>query len=124
MLPKKWRLVKDQDIKKTYFTKFQAKSKFSQIYYRKTNNLNFQLLVVVSKKIYKKANKRNRIRRKIESIFESLKFENRLPPRSACIIQVKNKDILFHNQEEIKQDIIPEVSGLYTKSNTYKKINK
>ncbi len=119
MLPKKWRLVKDQEIKKTYFTKFQAKSKFSQIYFRKTTNLNFQLLVVVSKKIYKKANKRNRIRRKIESIFEDLKFQNRLPPRSACIVQVKNKEILFQSQEEIKEDVIPEISKLYSKSNTY-----
>jgi ribonuclease P protein component len=120
VLPKQWRLIKDQEIKQTYFTKFRAKSDFTQLYLRKTVHPNFQLLVVVSKKIYKKANKRNRIRRKIESVFENLKFQNRLPPHSACIVQVKDKQILFQSPEQIKQDILPDISKLYHKSITNK----
>ncbi len=115
MLPKLWRLIKEKDIKDTYYSKLRSNSKYSQIYLKKSKLTNFELLVVVSKKIYKKANKRNRIKRKIYAIFEELKTQDRLPSSVACIIQVKNKNILFQQKEEIKTDILPNVSILYKK---------
>jgi ribonuclease P protein component len=116
VLEKKWRIVKEQDIKKTYFSRFKSSTLYSQIYLRKTNIQNFQLLVVVSKKVFKKANKRNRVRRKIEAVFEDLKHKNRLPSGTSCIVQVKNKEVLLQDKNQIEQDILPKISDLFKKT--------
>lgn len=118
MLPKKSRLVKDYEIKKAYFSKYRIKTDLFQIYIRKTENPDFQLLVVISKKVLKKATKRNRLRRKIQAIFEFLKFSKRLPTKISCIIQVKSEASLKLKPEDLKQAILPEITTLYQKTLT------
>ncbi|MEM1311929.1 MAG: ribonuclease P protein component [Patescibacteria group bacterium] len=120
MLQKGWRLVKDKEIKKAYSTRLRARTDFTNLYLSKTLKPNFQLLVVVSKKIYKKANKRNRIKRKIESVFEKLKFEGRLPAGIACIVQVRDKQILLQSPIQINKSIMPSISKLYNKAQSKK----
>lgn len=118
MLPKSSRLVKDYEIKKAYFSKFRTKTELFQFYIRKTEKPEFQLLVVISKKVLKKANRRNRLRRKIQAIFEVLKSSNRLPLGIGCIIQVKSELGLKLKSEDLKQAILPKVTELYQKTLT------
>lgn len=115
MLPKSWRLVHQVEIKQAYFTKFRSTTKHTQIYLKATEINNFQVLVIISKKIFKKANLRNRLRRRIIAIFEKLKTESRLPTNISCIIQVKNKNLLYQTSENIKIEILNSVSDLFQK---------
>jgi ribonuclease P protein component len=115
VLPKQYRLSSDSEIKKAYKTRFQAKTNFAKLYLSKTERQEFKLLVIISKKIYKKANKRNRCKRKIYAIFESLHYTHRLPPATSCIIQITNKEILNSTLEQIREDILPQISQLYKK---------
>lgn len=124
MLPKNWRIVKDKEIKQVYFSKYKIKTQYALINLKHTTTPNFQLLVVVSKKIYKKANKRNRIKRKIHAIFSDLKNNSRLPTNLACIIQIKNKDIIFQVEDNIRKDILPAISSTYQKIVNFNKKNK
>ncbi len=119
MLPKDYRLRTDEDIKQAYKTSTKINTKHSLIYLRKTKTSFFQLLIIVSKKIFKKANKRNRIKRKIIAIFEKLKFSNRLPPYLSCIIQVKNKNIILQTQIDIENELIPKIKDEYFKLNKF-----
>lgn len=114
MLAKKNRLVREKEIKKVFKTRFRDQTKFSQILLAH-NDSDFKLLIVVSKKIFKKAYKRFRIRRKISAIFEELKFKNQLPFGVTCVVRVTNKDILYMKKDEIFEDIIPKVIDLYKK---------
>ena len=123
MLPKTRRLVRYKEIQKTYHTKFKKKTTFCRIFLRKTDS-QFKLLVVVSSKINKKANKRNRIKRKINSIFEKMYQEKKLPHNVNCIIQVTNKEILFQKHQEIKDDLIKNLQDLYFKSFTQSNFSK
>jgi ribonuclease P protein component len=123
VLPKKSRLVRHKEIQKTYHTKFKKNTNFSRIFLRKTDSP-FKLLIVVSSKINKKANKRNRIKRKINAIFEKMNRERKLPSNVNCIIQVTSKEILFLNQEKIKKDIIENLQDLYFKSFTQSNFSK
>ena len=115
MLPKSNRLSKDLDIKRAYRTRFCSQDKFVKIYLKKNTNLSFQLLVVVGKKVFKKANKRNRIKRKIYGIFDQLMKFNRLPNTISCIIQVNNKDILLQTEPDLKIHLTNSLSSLYLK---------
>lgn len=81
------------------------------------NNLNkFMLLVIVGKKIYKKANKRNLIRRRVHSIFEGLKAKNQLPLSINLIIQIKSKEVINLDYNDLKNNILTKTSKLYQKS--------
>jgi ribonuclease P protein component len=89
----------------------------------RSNQPEFQLLIVVSKKIFKKANKRNRLRRKISAVFEDLLAKNRLPPYTTCVVQVIKKDLLLAKPDEIQTEIIPEISKLYLQMTQAKQKN-
>ena len=75
----------------------------------------FRVVCIVSKKIHKKANQRNKIRRRLLAIFADLKTKKRLPPNIDCVIIVRNKDILTATFVEYQANIIPAVSDLYQK---------
>lgn len=81
----------------------------------KNNNQTFSLLVVVSKKISKKAHDRIRLKRKIHSLFEELSATHSLPPSVSCAIQVTSKNLLFKPKSTLKEEIIPKIGLLYTK---------
>jgi ribonuclease P protein component len=115
VLPKSFRISKEKDIQRAYRTKFQTRTDFLKIYLSQTSGDNFKSLVVVSKKIYKKANKRNRIRRRIYGLFDELKHSGRLPPRIATILLIQNKDIISLSSEEMKTQILNPLSSLYAK---------
>ena len=107
MLPKKNRLVKEKEIKMAFRTRFRKSSRYVNLLMSKNETEEFQLLVVVSKKIFKKANKRFRIKRRLAGIFNELKFDGKLPSGISCIVQVKNKEILFQDESVLKDDILP-----------------
>ena len=109
MLPKSYRIVKQKDVDEAFKTKIRYNTKFLFISFKKTQISNFQVLIIVSKKIHKKANRRNKIRHRLSAILEDLKYKERLPSNIACIVQVKNKEILTVGFDVIKEDFI---SGL------------
>jgi ribonuclease P protein component len=84
--------------------------------------MKFKLLVVVGKKLYKKANKRNRIRRKVVALFETLYSESRLPPYINCIIMVQHKDILYQTKKDLEMEILPKIKQLYLQMNSKPKV--
>lgn len=115
MLPKQNRLSKDLEIKKAYRTRFCSQSKYFKIYLKKTENPNFQLLVVVSKKIFKKANKRNRVKRKIYAIFDRMLAGHHLPGNTSCIVQVIDQQAIQQRQDQLKTELTNILSSLYLK---------
>lgn len=103
-LPKQNRLVHKKDIQNVLRGKYLDTLEFR--FRAKPNTLNkFRLLVTVSKKVSKKANQRNRIRRKINHYFETWFKQKTLPNNLDMMIVVK-KNILqtldnFSGLEEI-----------------------
>jgi ribonuclease P protein component len=108
MLPKSNRLVADKEIKLVYFSKFRHKSKYWTIITRK-NKLQpkFKFLVVISKKIAKRANLRNQIRRRILAIIKDFN----IPSYCSIILQIHNPAIIklkFEElQDQLQQTLVP-----------------
>lgn len=81
----------------------------------------FRVLCIVSKKIHKKANQRNKIRRRFIAIFQDLDFQNRLPPNLDLTIIIRTKEILTAKFEDY-QKIVPKVAQFYKKLKFQNKI--
>lgn len=115
MLPKKLRITKERDILVAFRTKYRYFGNVVKIYMSHNTEQQFKLLVVVSKKISKRAHDRNRIKHKIHAIFELLYRDGRLPPSVSCVIQVSDKRIITMTSSEIRELLIPQISKLYGK---------
>jgi ribonuclease P protein component len=115
VLPKNFRLKEQDEIKTVLRSKTSAKTQHLLIKLLKSDLPNFRITIIISKKIFKRANKRNRIRRKVIALFQELKYNDRLPPFTSCIIQIQNKNVITKSITELKSEIIPEMSTLYTK---------
>lgn len=108
MLPKSNRLVADKEIKLVYFSKFRNKSKYWTIITRKDKlQLKFKFLVVISKKIAKRSNVRNQIRRRITTIVKNFNISSHY----SIILQVQNSTIIklkFEElQDQLQQTLVP-----------------
>jgi ribonuclease P protein component len=112
-LAKQCRIVHDKDIKQTYLTRYKSRNSLFQTYLRVSDEQQFKLLVVVSKKVHKKANLRNRVRRRISAIFEKLNNSNRLPKNVSAIIQIKSPLLLLLSHDLLHEQVTSEVSKLY-----------
>ena len=84
-------------------------------------NNKFRVICIVSKKIHKKANQRNKIRRRFLAIFKELDSQNRLPPGLDLAIIIRTKDILTAKFSDF-QKIVPSVSQFYQKLRFQNKI--
>jgi ribonuclease P protein component len=113
MLPKHMRLVHKREISQALRAKFKQTTSFCKITLSKIPDDTFKLLVIISKKVSKRAVQRNRMRRRIAAIFQSLKQKQRLPAYLACVIQVTHKDLLHQPQGELDLTITKEVSILF-----------
>lgn len=71
----------------------------------KSENDGFQLVIIISKKIHKKATQRRLIKRRISFIFEDLRANNRLPKNVQMCILVKDKAILETSFSELSEKI-------------------
>jgi len=114
MLPRKNRIVREKDVQNAVKTKFRKTGKFVNVLLSPSVG-EFKLLVSVSKKIYKRAYLRFRIRRKINAVFEEMKSQNQLPNGFSCFIQVSKKDALFWKKDEIKDELSNILIELYLK---------
>jgi ribonuclease P protein component len=95
MLAKQNRIVHNKDIKSTINSKFRFKTKYFTVISRKNiEQKQFKLLVIISKKISKRANIRNKIRRRIQAIFEKYKFLNTLNIKFSVAIQITSPEII------------------------------
>jgi ribonuclease P protein component len=115
VLPTDFRLKNQEDIRSVLRSKISAKTAHTLIKIQKSDLPTFRIVIIISKKIFKRANKRNRIRRKVIALFEQLKYNDRLPPFTSCVIQIQNKNIITKTIDELQSEIIPEMSTLYTK---------
>ncbi len=113
MLPKTNRIIQEKEIKSVYRTKFRDKNSLFQTYLSPSASHDFKLLVVISKKVLRRANKRNRLRRKVHSIFSKLNFQDRLPNNLSCILQVKSPKLLQLGLTEIENEVLPSVRKLF-----------
>ncbi len=95
MLPKQHRLVKQSDISKTlksrYRTFFGGISLIVRDHKITAYRPGFRNLIVISKKIHKRAVIRNSLRRQFNAIFEELHHKKLLPDNLDCIIILKDK---------------------------------
>jgi ribonuclease P protein component len=93
MLPKKNRLVNQKDI--SFVLKSRDRAFFGgvQVVFGKNRAGGFRNLIVISKKIHKRAVVRNYIRRQFNAIFEDLKFKNFLTEGVDCLILTKEKTL-------------------------------
>ena len=95
MLPKQHRLVKQSDISKTlksrYRTFFDGISLIVRDHKVTSYRPGFRNLIVISKKIHKRAIIRNSVRRQFNAVFEELHHKKTLPDNLDCIIVLKDK---------------------------------
>jgi len=115
-LPKSNRIVKNIDIQSILHKSFTADSNYFKIKAKINHVGKFRLLVVVSKKIAKKANKRNFLKRRIVYLFEKLKHSNKLPDNLDLMIIIKNKEVLDLQFAKIVDDILPLYKYVLTKA--------
>ena len=95
MLPKQHRLVKLSDISKTlksrHRTFFDGINLIVRDHKVTSYRPGFRNLIVISKKIHKRAVIRNSLRRQFNAIFEELHHQKLLPDNLDCIIILKDK---------------------------------
>ncbi len=111
MLPKINRIVADKDIKSTYQSKFKVRSNlYSLITRRNKFQTNFKILIVVSKKISKKAHDRNKIKHRISAIIGELILES--PPNNefSIIVVAQSKEIVTTRYFDLKVKLIDSLS--------------
>jgi ribonuclease P protein component len=106
MLPKKNRLVNQKNI--NYVLKSRDRAFFGgiQVIFAKNNDNVFRNLIVISKKINKKAVIRNYIRRQFNAIFEELKFKGLLNNGIDCLILTKEKTLKDERITEVYKDFL------------------
>jgi ribonuclease P protein component len=106
MLPKINRIVTDKDIKATYNSKFKVRSDLFSLITRRNNfQTNFKVLIIVSKKISKKAHDRNKIKHRISAIIQELILESRPNKEFSIIVLAQSKDILTTRYSDLKVKI-------------------
>jgi ribonuclease P protein component len=115
-LSKNNRIVTDREIKAAYMGRFKSRSNLFQTYLSSTNSDKFQLLVVISKKVFKRANMRNRLRRRTTGIFADLQHTNQLPKNIAVIINIKHQNMMKLSPIEMKNLLVEELMKLYVLS--------
>jgi ribonuclease P protein component len=107
------RICNQYDIRTAMKSKITTKTSHFVIKFSHSPLPTFSLVVIISKKVYKRANKRNRVRRKIHAVFEYLHSQNRLPPSIQCVIIVQNKDILFESGKTLENNLTKTLGELY-----------
>lgn len=115
MLPKKLRITRSADIKRAFRTRYRYFGDVFRVYISQSREPNFKLLVVVSKKVHKRAHERNRIKRKVHQIFADLHRQGKLPPMTSVVVQATSKNIIERSQSQLRDELIPQVSKIYKK---------
>ncbi|MBC7471676.1 MAG: ribonuclease P protein component [candidate division SR1 bacterium] len=124
MLPKDFRLKNQEDIRSVLRSKVSAKTEHTLIKIQISDLPIFRIAIIISKKIFKRANKRNRIRRKVMALFEQLKYNDRLPPYISCVIQIQNKNIIVQDNIQLHSQIVAKIGLLYIKMLKPKQLQK
>ena len=93
MLSKENKIITQRDIKSTLKTKLKSFNPYFTLFLKKPTSNNSKFLISVSKKIYKQAVKRNKIKRKFEGLILNSKLNLKNPNLNIFIV-IKNKEIL------------------------------
>jgi len=115
VLPKVNRISREKDVKRALRARFSLYSENFKFLLQKNRTQSFRFLCVVSKKISKKANKRNRIKRKLYAVVEEyLKNKDEIPSYD-CVIIVTNYSLIKKRQPEIIETFNQLISSLSQK---------
>jgi len=110
MLPKEYKLKKDNDFKKVFKNGRYKQGDIIKIKFFKNNLTISRFAFLVGLKISKKATKRNNIRRILE---ESVRLKFKQIKSGFDIVVIVSPDILNKKYQEIEKDLI----NLFQKSN-------
>lgn len=124
MLPKSNRLLTEKEISNVFRTKSRAYSDCFAVFLKPNYSQNFRLLVSVSKKIHKKAFYRNKVKRKIVSIFDSKIYQSSKLKGLDCIVQAKKLDIQKLKHFDLKEQLLSNLKYLVLKNHTNKFVRR
>ncbi len=100
MLPKTHRLTEEKEILFSLRSRFSQNSRYFKLVLSRSKVKDFRFCCIVGKKIYKKANKRHRVKRRVlgitAKILDSKQFKLNY---FNCVVQCLNK-------EAIRQDVL------------------
>jgi len=103
MLPRKYKLKKDNDFKKVFKQGKNYQQEFIKIRVLKNNSAYSRFGLIIGLKISKKAVERNRIKRRLEEIVR-LKLKQIKP--GFDIVVLVNPEIIERNYQEIEKTLI------------------
>lgn len=103
MLPRKYKLKRDNDFKKVFKEGRYQQRDFIKIIFLKNNLKVSRFAFMVGLKISKKANQRNKIRRRLEEIVQ--KRINQIKPGFDLVVMV-SPAILEKNYQEIEEVLV------------------
>ena len=116
MLPKQNRLLTEKEISNVFRTKSRSYGQTFAMFLKPNYQPNFRLSISVSKKIHKKAVYRNKIKRKIVSIFDSNIYKSQKLKGFDCLIQAKKLDIQKLKYLDLKEEILNNLKYLILKN--------
>jgi ribonuclease P protein component len=114
VLPKSKRLVTSREILDAMKTKHQLRTNYFHIRIKKREE-GFGFISIISKKISKRANKRNLLKRKSHAVISELLHKKELPHGISVVAQVTQKSALEANYAELKIDLLDGLGKLYFK---------
>jgi ribonuclease P protein component len=119
VLPRQNRLLTEKQIFNVFKTKSKNYLDNFTIFLKKNSSKNFRLLVLVSKKVHKKAVQRNKIKRRIVSIFDSKIYKSPKLIGLDCVIQVKKQEIKKMKFLDLKEKVLFNLKNLVVKNSRF-----
>ena len=108
------RLVTSSEILDAMKTKYQSRTKFYHVRIKHRVS-GFGFVAIISKKISKRANKRNLLKRRTHAMFSQLLANNELPNGVSIVAQITQKSAMDASYEELKVDLLDGLGKLYFK---------
>ena len=107
MLPFKHRLTEEKEIIFSLRSRYFQNSKFFKLVLSRSKVKDFRFCFIISKKIFKKANKRNRIRRRVKAIIKNTLDSNQFKLQYFnCVVQCFNKEGIKFDSKELESEIL------------------
>ena len=106
MLPKRFRVWRDKDIKRLLKSRYSyATPNLRIVIHRRTDDDGFRVMGIVGKKYYKRAHDRIKLKRRILATISKLHVADQLPKNLDCSIQVRSKTALLTPYSELEPEI-------------------
>ena len=125
MLPSQNRLTEEKDIMFSLRSRFSQTDKFFKLVLSRSKIKEPRICVIVGKKIFKKANKRHRVKRKTLAVLKKLLDSKQFKLYYFnCVIQCLNKASLHQNFENLESEITDLMQSAVDKAKNLKSTPK